>query len=89
MTVGARRAGLRISIASEQEFCVRESYVGERGQRRISRLLHADRKATVIITTLYNCGERKRASDCQIKSKLGVDELQQQETVSGSTPVYE
>lgn len=44
--------------SSEQQFCGKKSFVDERGQRRMSRLVWADRK-TSQIATLYNRAEQK------------------------------
>jgi len=42
-------------ISSERQFCGRKCLVDARGQRRMARLVPADRKATVTqITTCYN-----------------------------------
>jgi len=58
----------------QQRFSGRKYLVDERGQRRLTRLVKADRKATVTqITTLYNCGLRVNNM-----LNLEIDELQQQ-----------
>jgi len=97
MIVGAIRVGLRISeknnslrmelkpkSSSVQQLCGKKHLVDERHQRRMDRLVGADRKSMVTqITTLYNCGEQKSIN----RSNLEVAGLQQQKTMSGSTPV--
>ena len=47
----------------KQSNFVDENILLMRGQRRMTRLVGADRKATVAqVTTLYNCGEKKNLS---------------------------
>lgn len=42
-----------------------DSITDERGQRRLARLVGADREATLTqMTTLYSCGEQKNNSEC-------------------------
>ncbi len=51
-------------ISSEQQFCGRKCLVNVRGQRRMSRLVREDRKATVTqITTRYNQGMQHTISE--------------------------
>ncbi len=51
-------------ISSEQQLCGRKCLVDVRGQRRKSRLVRDDRKATVTqITTRYNQGMQKTISE--------------------------
>ncbi|KAK7136638.1 hypothetical protein R3I93_016855 [Phoxinus phoxinus] len=51
-------------ISSERQFCGRKCLVDPRGQRRMARLVQADRKATVTqITTRYNQGVQKSISE--------------------------
>ena len=51
-------------ISSEQQFCGRKCLIHARGQRRVARLVRADRKATVTqITTRYNRGMQKSISE--------------------------
>ena len=51
-------------ISSERQFCGRKCLVDARGQRRMARLVRADRKATVTqITTRYNRGMQKSISE--------------------------
>ena len=50
--------------SSEQRFCGQKCLVDGRGQRKMSRLVGADTKATLSqITTHYNRGMRKRIPD--------------------------
>lgn len=47
-----------IVINSEQQFCVKKHLADERGQRRLSSPIQADRKATrTLVTTPYICAE--------------------------------
>ena len=68
-------------ISSEQQFCGQKCLVDARGQRRMARLVQADRKATVTqITTRYNRGLQKSISEHNT-SNLEADGLQQQKTM--------
>ncbi|KAG1925100.1 hypothetical protein F2P79_025761 [Pimephales promelas] len=50
--------------SSERQFCGRKCLVDARGQRRMARLVRADRRATVTqITTRYNQGGQKSISE--------------------------
>lgn len=54
---------LNQKTSSEREFCGRKPLVDDRGQRRMARLVQADRKAIITQkTVLYNCGEQKSIS---------------------------
>ena len=58
-------------ISSERQFCGRKCLVDARGQRRMARLVRADRKATVTqITTRYNRGMQKSISECTTRRTL-------------------
>ena len=51
-------------ISSEQQFCGPKCLVDARGQRRMARLVRADRKATVTqITTRFNRGMQRSISE--------------------------
>ena len=51
-------------ISSERQFCGRKCLVDARGQRRMARLVPADRKATVTqISTRYNRALQKSISE--------------------------
>ncbi len=77
MVVGVRRAGRSIFFFK----CL----VDVRGQRRMSRLVRDDRKATVTqITTCYNQGMQNTISKT---SNPEADQLQQQKTTLGAAPV--
>lgn len=77
-------------ISSERQFCGRKCLVDARGQRRMARLVRADRKATVTqITTRYNRGMQtlnKWHNKWHNTSNLEADGLQQQKTTPGATP---
>ncbi|GAA6099975.1 uncharacterized protein LOC103908774, partial [Tachysurus ichikawai] len=52
-------------ISIERQFFARKCLVDAIGQRRMARLVRADRKATVTqITTNYNRGMQKSISEC-------------------------
>ena len=58
-------------ISSERQFCGRKCLVDARGQRRMARLVRADRKATVTqITTRYNQGRQKSISERTVRRTL-------------------
>uniref|UniRef100_A0A3P8VAQ1 Transposase Tc1-like domain-containing protein n=1 Tax=Cynoglossus semilaevis TaxID=244447 RepID=A0A3P8VAQ1_CYNSE len=58
-------------ISSERQFCGRKCLVDARGQRRMARLVRADRKATVTqITTRYNQGRQKSISERTVRPTL-------------------
>lgn len=80
-------------ISSERQFCGRKCLVDARGQRRMARLVRADRKATVTqITTRYNRGMQtlnkwhNKWHKWHNTSNLEADGLQQQKTTPGATP---
>uniref|UniRef100_A0A3P8V2Z1 Transposase Tc1-like domain-containing protein n=1 Tax=Cynoglossus semilaevis TaxID=244447 RepID=A0A3P8V2Z1_CYNSE len=72
MVVGARREwSEKEKISSERQFCGRKCLVDARGQRRMARLVRADRKATVTqITTRYNQGRQKSISERTVRPTL-------------------
>ncbi len=58
-------------ISSEQQMCVQKCLVDVRGQRRMSRLVRDDRKATVTqITSRYNQGMQNTISECTTRRNL-------------------
>ncbi len=58
-------------ISSEQQLCVQKCLVDVRGQRRMSRLVRDDRKATVTqITSRYNQGMQNTISECTTRRNL-------------------
>lgn len=68
--------------SSERHFCGRKRLVNEKGQRRMARLVQADRKATVTeITMRYNSGVQKSISERTARRTLKLMGY------SGSTPV--
>ena len=59
-----RYENIQEKTSSEQQFCGRNVLVNERGQRRMARLVKADRKVTVMqITTHYNSSMYKSISE--------------------------
>lgn len=57
--------------SSERQSCGRKCLVDARGQRRMGRLVRADRKATVTqITTRYNQGRQKSISERTVRRTL-------------------
>ncbi|KAG1959057.1 hypothetical protein F2P79_006926 [Pimephales promelas] len=57
--------------SSERQFCGRKCLVDARGQRRMARLVRADRRATVTqITTRYNQGGQKSISERTVRRTL-------------------
>ncbi len=58
-------------ISSERHLCGQKCLVDVRGQRRMSRLVRDDRKATVTqITTCYNKGMQNTISECTTRRTL-------------------
>ncbi len=58
-------------VFSERQLCGRKCLVDVRGQRRMSRLVRDDRKATVTqISTRYNQGMQNTISECTTRRTL-------------------
>jgi len=72
--------------SSMRQSCWQKCLVDARGQRRMGRLIQADRRATLTeITTRYNQGMQE--SICEIHN-LEADGLQQQKTPPGTTHLH-
>jgi transposase len=57
--------------SSERQFCGRKCLVDARGQRRMARLVRADRRATVTeITTRYNRGMQQSICEATTRTTL-------------------